>query len=90
MAIVRLKMIYFGYMPGSINRDIFFEELNKILSKDINKYENIDLKIPNNDKKHFLEDLCDSFDFTNMVKTKTCLMSVEGSSIDVILTNKPR
>ena len=88
----------FGYNPESINRDILFEEINNTLSKAINKYQNIlfigdlniDLKVTNNDKKHFLEDLCDTFDFTNMIKAKTCFMSIEGSSIDVMLTNKPR
>jgi hypothetical protein len=90
--------IMFGYRPESINRDIFFDEINITLSKAINKYDNIlfigdlniDLSIPNHDKKHFLEDLCDVFDLTNMVKDKTCFMSAEGSSIDVMLTNKPR
>ena len=90
--------IMFGYRPESINRDIFFEEINITLSKAINKYENIlfigdlniDLNILNHDKKHFLKDLCDVFDLTNMIKDKTCFMSTEGSSIDVMLTNKPR
>ena len=90
--------IMFGYRPESINRDIFFEEINITLSKAINKYQNIlfigdlniDLKLPNHDKKHFLEDLCDAFDLSNMVKEKTCFMSAEGSSIDVMLTNKPK
>ena len=90
--------VMFGYRPESINRDIFFEEINTTLSKAINKYDNIlfigdlniDLSIPNHDKKHFLQDLCDVFDLTNMVKDKTCFMSTEGSSIDVMLTNKPR
>ena len=66
--------------------------------KAIDKYENIlfvgdlniDLDKPNDDKKHFLEDLCDVFDLSNLVKDKTCFMSQEGSSIDIMLTNKPR
>ena len=33
--------IMFGYRPESINRDIFFEEINITLSKAINKYQNI-------------------------------------------------
>ena len=90
--------IMFGYRPESINRDLFFEEINMSLSKAINKYQNIlfigdlniDLSIPNHDKKHFLQDLCDVFDLTNMVKDKTCYMSTEGSSIDIMLTNKLR
>ena len=90
--------IMFGYRPESINRNTFFEEINITISKAINKYQNIlfirdlniDLKIPNHDKKHFLEDVCDAFDITNLVKGKTCFMSSEGSSIDVMLSNKPR
>ena len=37
-----------------------------------------------------LEDMCDTFDLVNMVKEKTCFMSAVGSSIDLILTNKPK
>ena len=88
----------FGYRPESINRDLFFQEVNQTLDKAINKYEkilfigdlNIDLNIKNHDKKNFLEDMCDTFDLTNMVKEKTCFMSELGSSIDLILTNKPK
>ena len=88
----------FGYRPESINRDMFFEELNMSISKAFNNYQNIlfigdlnvDLGIPNHDKKHFLEDLCDTFALNNMVKSKTCFMSTVGSSIDLMLTNKPK
>ena len=90
--------IMFGYRPESINRDLFFQEVNQTIDKAINKYENIlfigdlniDLNIKNHDKKNFLEDMCDTFDLTNMVKQKTCFMSELGSSIDLILTNKPK
>ena len=90
--------IMFGYRPESINRDMFFEELNMSISKAFNNYQNIlfigdlnvDLGIPNHDKKHFLEDLCDTFALNNMVKSKTCFMSTVGSSIDLMLTNKPK
>ena len=90
--------IMFGYRPESINRDIFFQEVNIAIDKAINRYENIlfigdlniDISIPNHDKKHLLKDLCDTYDLTNIIKEKTCFMSVEGSSIDLILTNKPR
>ena len=77
---------------------MFFQELYNSLSKAANDYENIvvagdlniDLSIPKNDKKHFLSDLCVTFDLRNIVNVKTCNMSKQGSSIDVILTNKPR
>ena len=88
----------FGYRPESINRTLFFDEVNISISKAIHKYQNIllagdlniDLGIPNHDKNHLLSDLCDTFDITNMVKDKTSFMSIQGSSIDVILTKKSR
>ena len=84
----------FGYRPESINRDIFFQEINLTLDKAINKYEkilfigdlNININIQNHNKKNLLEDMCDIFDLVNMVKEKTCFMSAVGSSIDLILT----
>ena len=90
--------ILFGYRPESINKTLFFEELYISLSKAANDYENIvvagdlniDLSIPNNDKGHFLSSICVTFDLKNLVNVKTCGMSNQGSSIDVILTNKPR
>ena len=68
--------IMFGYRPKSISRDLFFEEINLTLSKAMDKYNNvifigdlnIDLNVPTSDRKNFLKDLCDVFDFTNMVK----------------------
>ena len=88
----------FGYRPESINRDLFFEEINSTLSKAMHKYENIlfigdlniDINLPKNDKNNLLGNLCDVFDLTNMIKDKTCFMCQQGSSIDVMLTNKPR
>ena len=89
--------IIFGYRPESINRNLFFEEITLSLSKAFNKYENIiligdlniDISIPNNDINNLLGNLCDVFDLSNMIKTNTCFMSQKGSSIDVMLTNKP-
>ena len=77
---------------------MFFNELYSSLSKAVNEYENIlvigdlniDMSIPNNDKNHFLSELCDTFDMQNLVKVKTCDKSQNGTSIDVILTNKPK
>ena len=51
--------IMFGYRPESINRDIFFQEVNIAIDKAINRYKNIlfigdlniDISIPNHDKK---------------------------------------
>ena len=88
----------FGYRPESIDRNIFFQEVNLALSKAMNKYENIifigdlniDLDIPNSDKENQLGNLCDVFNLSNLIKDKTCYMTPQGTSIDVILTNKPR
>ena len=72
--------------------------MNVCLSKAFDKYQNIiligdlkiDINIQNYDIHHFLSDLYDSYDLTNMVKEKTCFMSQQGSSIDIISTNKPK
>jgi hypothetical protein len=41
------------------------------------------------DKSQVLDDLCDIFDLTNIVKNPTCFMKgCEPSLVDVILTNK--
>ena len=87
----------FAYRPESINRTLFFEEVNKTLSSAVNKYDyivlagdlNIDMDVPKNDVKGCLSDLCDTFILENLINKKTCTMSKSGSSIDVILTNHP-
>ena len=90
--------IMFGYRPESINRNIFFQEVNIALSKATNKYDNIlfigdlniDLNEPSSDKENHLGNLYDIFSLSNLIRDKTCFMSHQGTSIDVILTNKPR
>ena len=51
---------------------------------------NVDMDIPSNDRKGFLNDLCDTFDLTNIIDKKTCTKKSDGSSLDVFLTNHPR
>ena len=88
--------IMFAYRPESINRALFFEELNQSLSKAVNNYDkivlagdlNIDMDTPTDDTRGYLSDLCDMFDLYNLINVKTCTMSQNGSSLDVILTNK--
>ncbi len=41
------------------------------------------------DRHKLLSELCGTFNLKNLVKGVTCNMSQKGSSIDVILTNKP-
>jgi hypothetical protein len=48
---------------------------------------NYDILTP--DKSQVLDDLCDIFDLTNIVKNPTCFMNgYEPSLVDVILNNK--
>ena len=82
--------------PGPGNLPIFFEELLESLSKGILKYQsiiimgdfNIDLKI-----KSFgfnkLDQFCDLFNLTKLIKTETCFAKSHKSFIDLFLTNKP-
>ena len=76
----------------------FFQELSLILDKATNKYDDIilmgDINIDLHDKKCVgfkqLNDFMDIFNLTNLIKEKTCFFRDHESSIDVILTNKPR
>lgn len=76
----------------------FFQELSQILDKATNKYDDIilmgDINIDYYDKKCVgfkqLNDLMDIFNLTNLIKEKTFFFRDHESSIDVILTNKPR
>ncbi|HBI40814.1 MAG TPA: hypothetical protein DDY16_07710, partial [Tenacibaculum sp.] len=79
--------IMFGYRPESINRNIFFQEINIALSKATNKYDNIlfigdlniDLNEPSSDKENQLGNLCDIFSLSNLIRDKTCFMSHQGT-----------
>jgi len=95
----RKWFIIFAYRPESIDRKLFFDEMNKSLSKAVNDYEylvvagdlNIEMdKARSTDRHNLLSELCATFNLKNIVKGITCNMSEQGSSIDVILTNKPR
>ena len=84
------------YRPTtSTNLDIFFEKLTKSLSKAINKYDNlivmgdfyIDLNKTDGIGFGKLEECCDNFNLTNIVKRNTCFTENDKSTI--LLTNKP-
>ena len=57
---------------------LFFDEVTICLGKAITKYDhvilagdlNVDMDIPKTDTKGFLQDLCDTFDLTNLINTK--------------------
>ena len=74
-------------------------KLNKSLFNIASKYENIliiwDLNISfdnlkKGDTHSHLSDLCDTFSLSNHVNGVTCVKSQNGTSIDVMLTNRPR
>ena len=76
----RKWLLIFAYRPESINRNLFFEEINISLSKVLKNYQNIilvgdlnvDMDIPANDVKGYLSDICDIYNLTNLIKSKTC------------------
>ena len=91
--------VTFAYRPPyNSNKDGFFKELNKSLSNITRKYENvlvvgdlnIDILDKKKDSKNYLSDLCDTFSLSNLIPEVTCVRSSLGSSIDVMLTNRPR
>ena len=48
---------------------------------------NLNTKSKNNS---YYSDLCDTFDLTNLIKANTCFKASNQTSIDIILTNRPR
>ena len=51
---------------------------------------NIDIKTENSTASDKIEEFCDTFKLTNLVKSKTCFMNNHKLTIDLFLTNKPR
>ena len=91
----RKWFIVYAYRPESINRELFFDEITSCLDKATKKYDfiiligdlNVDMDTLKTDIKGLLHDICDSFDLTNLINTKTCTKRKydDGSSLDVIL-----
>ena len=83
--------------PTSTNLNIFFEKLTNSLSEAVNKYDNlivmddfnIDLNKTNCIGFGKLEEFCDNFNRTNIVKSNTCFTKNNKSTIDLLLTNMP-
>ena len=91
--------ITFAYRPPSNdNKAIFFNELTTSLSQITNLYDyfvvmgdlNIDTSDKTKDASCYLSDLCDTFSLKNIVTEKTCFKKTTGTSIDILLTNRPR
>ena len=92
-------IIVSAYRPPLYSNLInFFKDLENILNQALSKCDNIivmgDLNInvqnSNDIDLHHLLSLCDIFCLKNIIKEKTCFAGIQGSSIDVILTNKAR
>ena len=88
----------FAFRPP-YNKATFFMELNNSLCNIARKYEKIliirDLNInfdnlKKGDTHSHLSDLCDTFSLSNFVNGVTCIKSQNSTSIDVMLTNRPR
>ena len=84
--------------PNNENLHIFFNYISKCTEKAFCKYENIillgDINIDTMEKKgskaQLFNQFCETFDMTNLIKSNTCFTKSSKSSIDVILTNRPR
>ena len=83
--------------PTPENLASFFEELTDSLSKGKEFYKNfiilsdfnIDVKVAGRELGK-LEEFCDLFNLTNLIKNETCFTSDHKCTIDLILTNKPK
>ena len=83
--------------PDSENLSTFFESITLSLSKASNKYEKFlimgDLNIDiNSSGKGFnmLDQFCNLFCLSHLIKSPTCFTSNHNSTIDLIMTNKPK
>ncbi|CAG2195891.1 unnamed protein product [Mytilus edulis] len=84
------------YRPPSLNDNLFIEDFNKTFDKISEKYDNViiigDLNYNCLDAEKCIPliNMCDVFDFTNIVKKATCFTkNALPTLLDVILTNKP-
>ena len=77
---------------------MFLNELNLSLNQCVIKYDNIivmgdlniDISSKGKDNNNFLSDLCGTFSLQNMIIGKTCHKSNAGTSVYIMLTNRPR
>jgi len=86
------------YRSEDVTPGVFIEKLSQSVDQILDSFESLiiigDININSLDKstpkfKH-LGDFCDTYGMTNLVKEPTCFQSESPTSIDVILTNKPR
>ena len=89
------KWCMLAYRPPIENNNLtFFNEVNKA----VNKYDNIlitgDLNTYFSNSKidinNCLSNFIDTFSLTNMVNSKTCFKTLNGTLLDIMLTNKTK
>ena len=91
--------IMFAYKsPIESNKLTFFNEVSNTLNKTVNKYDiilvtgdlNINFSNSKMDTNNYLNDFIDTFSLANIVNSKTCFKTLNGTLLDVMLTNKPK
>ena len=91
-------IIYSVYRPPNFDIETFLSSLSTSINRALDKYDNIiimgDINIDTHSKTDpsfdKLVSFCDVFGLSNLVTSKTCFTKNHSSSIDVILTNRPR
>ena len=90
--------ILFAYRPPNTDKQSFFKQLSNTLNLMGNHYENIlvaghlNINLLNSESypnNHF-SDLRDTFELINLAKNKTCFKNINGTLLDVMLTNRPK
>ena len=99
LVVARKKWITYSiYRPPNADIETFFANLSTSLNRALDRYDNIiimgDINIDTQNKTDpgcdKLVTFCDVFGLSNLVTSKTCFTKTHSSSIDVILTNRPR
>ena len=99
LTIAKKKWLYLGIYrpPTPENLVSLFEELTDSLSKRSEFYKNfiilsdvnLDVKLADRELNK-LDEFCDLFNLTNLIRNETCFTRDHKSTIDLILTNKPK
>ena len=99
LTIAKKKWLSLGIYrpPTPENLVSLFEELTDSLSKISEFYENfillsdfnLDVKLADRELNK-LDEFCDLFNLTNLIRNETCFTRDYKSTIDLILTNKPK
>ena len=99
LVVAKKKWIVFStYRPPNASIETFLSDLSTSLNRALDRYDNvivmgnINIDTQNKTDPGFdkLASFCDVFGLSNLVTSKTCFTKNHSSSIDVILTNRPR